>query len=72
MVQYYLYRLEHGVCAAQQRAADQRMGELVADLADGRRALAHSLRRGLGTLKAVARLNRTGEQARVVTALPGQ
>jgi hypothetical protein len=57
--QYYLYRLEHGLTSAEQRAADQRIGELAAALADIRRAVAHSLRRRLGFLKALGRTDRT-------------
>ncbi len=48
---YHLYRLERGLSAAEQRAVDQRTGELAADLAKTRRALGHSLSRGLGVLK---------------------
>ena len=39
---YYLYRLEHGLSAAEQRAVDQRTGELAAALADARSTVTHS------------------------------
>lgn len=64
---YRTYRLEHGLSAAEQRAADQRMGEMAKTLADLRRGLLHSLGRGLGGLKARAtqgRARRTGQEAR--------
>ena len=52
---YHLYRLERGLSAAEQRAADQRIGELAADLAKTRDALGHSLSRGRGVLKGLGR-----------------
>ena len=51
MNQYYIYRREHGLSAAEQRAADQRIGELAEALADVRSAVAQSLRRRLGFLR---------------------
>lgn len=68
MNQYYIYRLEHGLTAAEQRAADQRIGELAAALADLRGAVALSLSRGLGALKALGRADRTSKEASVAEA----
>ncbi|MGO9657706.1 MAG: hypothetical protein ACLQVK_16655 [Acidimicrobiales bacterium] len=68
MNQYYIYRLEHGLSAAEQRAADQRIGELAEALADVRSAVAHSLRRRLGVLKALGRADRTRKEAGVAAA----
>jgi hypothetical protein len=68
MDQYYIYRLEHGLSAAEQRAADQRAGELAAALADVRGAVALSLSRGLGALKALGRVNRRRIEASVAAA----
>lgn len=48
MSQYYINRLEHGLRVAEQRAADQRIGELAAALTGVRSAVALSLWRGLG------------------------
>ena len=62
---YYFYRLEHGLSAAEQRAADQRGGELAAALADVRGAVALNLCRGLGALKAIGRVNRRRKEANV-------
>jgi Cdc6-like AAA superfamily ATPase len=70
--QYYMYRLEHGLSAAEQRAADQRIGELAAALAAARSAVARSLRRRLGLLKALGRTNSTREAASVASALAGR
>jgi hypothetical protein len=68
MNQYDIYRLEHGLSAAEQRAVDQRAGELAAALAGVRSTLAHSVRRGLGALKALGRANRTRKDASVAAA----
>ena len=68
MNQYYIYRLEHGLTTAEQRAADQRIGELAAALADLRGAVALSLGRGLGALKALGRVNRTRKEASAAAA----
>jgi hypothetical protein len=68
--QFYIYRLEHGLSDAEQRAADQRIGELAAALADVRGAVAHSLRRRLGLLKALGRTN-TRRAGSVATARAG-
>ena len=68
MDQYYIYRLEHGLSAAEQRAADQRAGEVAAALADVRGAVALNLRRGLGALKAPGRVNRRRREAGVAAA----
>jgi hypothetical protein len=66
---YYFYRLEHGLSAAEQRAADQRAGELAAALADARGAVALNLCRGLGALKdLVGRVNRRRKAASVAAA----
>ena len=62
MGQYYIYRLEHGLSVAEQRAADQRMGELAAALADVRAGVGLSLGRGLGALRALGRAGRASEQ----------
>jgi hypothetical protein len=70
MNQYHLYRSEHGLSVAEQRAADQRIGELAAALADVRSALALSVCRGLGTLKALDRAVRTRKEVGVATAAP--
>lgn len=70
MNQYYIYRLEHGLSAAEQRAADQRMGELAAALADVRSSTALSLRRGFGALKALGRAGRSGKETGVAAAAP--
>lgn len=48
---YRTYRLEHGLSAAEQRAADQRTGEVAKALADFRQGLLLSLGRGLGALR---------------------
>jgi hypothetical protein len=68
MDQYCIYRLEHGLSAAEQRAADQRAGELAAGLADLRGTVAVNLRRGLGALKALRRVNRRRREASVAAA----
>jgi hypothetical protein len=68
MNKYYIYRLEHGLSAAEQRAADQRIGELAAALADVRSTLAHSLCRGLGAVKALGGMTRTRKEASVAAA----
>lgn len=69
---YYIYRPEHALSAAEQRAADQRIGELAAALADVRSAVALSLCRGLGALNALGRVKCTRKEASVaVAALPG-
>ncbi len=65
---YYIYRLEHGLSAAEQRAADQRAGELAAVLADARGAVALTLCRGLGALKTLGRVSRRGRGASVAGA----
>jgi hypothetical protein len=69
MNQYYIYGPEHGLSAAEQRTADQRTGELAAALADVRGAVALSLCRGLGALKALGRMTRTGKKATVAAGL---
>jgi hypothetical protein len=58
MNDYYAYRLEHGLSAAQQRAADQRIGETAKALAELRREVARSFGRGLGALMALVRADR--------------
>jgi hypothetical protein len=58
MNDYYTYRLEHGLSAAEQRAADQRMGEMAKALADFRRGLTRSLGRGVGALRAMVTAGR--------------
>ena len=68
---YYLYRLEHGLSAAGQRAVDQRTGELAAAVADARSTVTHSLCRVLGALKALRRVNRTRKEASAAAALAG-
>jgi hypothetical protein len=70
MNQYYIYRLEHGLSATEQRAADERIGELAAALAHVRSAVALSLCRGLGALKALGRMNRTRKESSVPAAVP--
>jgi hypothetical protein len=70
MNQYYIYRLEHGLSAAEQRAADQRAGELAAALADVRISVARSLCRALGALKALGSTGRTNNEAGVAAAAP--
>lgn len=59
---HYVYRLEQGLSPAEQRAADQAMGELAAALDETRHAIGGSLRRRLTALKALSRINRTREQ----------
>ena len=71
MDQYYICRLEGGLSAAEQRAADQRAGELAAALADVRGALALNLSRGLGALKALGRANRRRKETSVAAAQVG-
>ena len=61
MNQYYIYRLEQGLSAAERRATDQRMSELAAALTQIRATLAHGVGRGLGTLRALRRVNNTRE-----------
>ena len=70
MGQYYIYRLEHGLSAAEQRAADRRIGELAAALSGARSAVAQSLRRRLGVLKALGRPDHARKQASVAAAVP--
>ncbi len=70
MNQYYLYRYERGLSVAEQRAADQRMGELAAALAHLRSSMAFSVGRGLGALRSLGRALRTREQAGVAGAAP--
>jgi hypothetical protein len=65
---YSIYRLEHGLSAAEQRAADQRLGEMAAALGELRGAVAHSVLCGLGTLKRLSRVNRSRKQASVAAA----
>jgi hypothetical protein len=60
MNDYYTYRLEHGLTPAEQRAADQRIGEVAKALGDFRRALALSLGRRLGALTSRATRDRAG------------
>jgi hypothetical protein len=67
---YPMYQLEHGLSTAEQRALDQRTGELAAALADARSAVARSLWRGLGTLKALGRANHTRDNAGVAATAP--
>ncbi|MGH9105557.1 MAG: hypothetical protein ACRDZX_06910 [Acidimicrobiales bacterium] len=67
---YRMYQLEHALSAAEQRAVDQRMGELAAAVADARSAVAHSLCHGLGALKALGRANRTRKNAGVAATVP--
>lgn len=67
---YYIYRLEHGLSAAEQRAADQRLGEMAAALGQLRSAVAHSVSRGLGTLKRLSKVNSSRKQASVAAATP--
>ena len=43
---YYIYRVEHGLGAVGQRAADQRAGELAAALVDLRNLALRTFRRG--------------------------
>jgi hypothetical protein len=62
---YHTYRLEHGMSPAEQRAADQRIGELAATLAGLRRHLAHSFGRGFGIVALVAKLRRTKKEQTV-------
>jgi hypothetical protein len=62
MKQYYIYRLEDGLSVAEQRAADQRIGELAAALTGVRSAVALSLWRELGAVKALGRANLPGER----------
>lgn len=69
---YHVYRLEHGLSRAEQRAADQCIGELAASLAGTRRAVAFSLCRVLGALKSLARGKRTRKEASVVAAPAGR
>jgi hypothetical protein len=67
---YYVYRLEHGLSAAEQRAADLSAGQMAAALAEFRRLVAGSLGRGLRTVRGLGRLSRTGKATTVaVTAL---
>lgn len=67
---YYIYRLEHGRSAAEERAADQSMGELAAALADFRHVVAGSFGRGLRVVPGLARTKHPGKTATVaVTAL---
>ena len=68
MDQYYIYRLEHGLSAAEQRAADLRAGELAAAFADVRDAVALNLYRRLRALKALPRAIRRGKEASVAAA----
>lgn len=68
---HYLYRLEHGLSTAEERALDLRSGELAAAVADARSTVAHSLGRVFGTLKALARVNRTRKEASAAAALAG-
>lgn len=70
MSQYYINRLEHGLRVAEQRAADQRIGELAAALTGVRSAVALSLWRGLGALKALGRANRTTKEDGGAAAVP--
>jgi hypothetical protein len=70
MNQYYIYRFEHGLTAAEQRAADQRIGEMAAALADVRSSTTRSLRRGFASLKALGRTDRTRKEASVAAAAP--
>jgi hypothetical protein len=70
MDEYYVYRLEHGLSPAEQRAADQCAGELAAALAEVRSAVVLGLRRGLGALKALGRVNRRRKMASM--AAPAQ
>jgi len=72
MNQYYIYRLEHGLSAAEERAADQRIGELAAALADVRSAVAQSLCRGLGGLRALGSVSRPRKEASVAAGLAGR
>jgi hypothetical protein len=67
MNHYYIYRLEHGLSAAEQRAADQRIGELAAAIANARGAGALNVLRGLGALKALGRATR--KEASVAAAV---
>ncbi len=58
-----IYRVEHGLTAAEQRAADQRMGEFAATLAGLRRSVAGSLGLALGALRGLGRPKRTRQDA---------
>ena len=63
---YNLHRLERGLNGAEQRAADQRIGELAADFAKIRGAFGHSLSRGRGVLKGLGRAKHMSKEASAV------
>lgn len=63
-----VYRLEQGLSSAEQRAADQRKGELAAALAEVRSAVADSVCRRLNALKAIGRAKHAREEASVAAA----
>ena len=67
MTQYYIYRLERGLSAAERQATDHRIGELAAAAAELRSSMAGELRRRLSVLsasvRAVRKLKGTGVAA---------
>jgi hypothetical protein len=69
---YYICRVEHGLSAAEQRAADQRLGEVAAALADLSQLVARSLGRGLRVVPGLGRVKRPGIGATVAVARPGR
>jgi hypothetical protein len=69
MNQYYIYRAGRSLSPAEQRAADQSIGELAAALAGARSTLVHGLGRGFAALKALGRGNRTRKEASVATTV---
>jgi hypothetical protein len=72
MNQYQLYRLQRGLTPAEQRAADQHVGELAAALAGARRSVTRSLSRGLGALARRGRVVRTRKAAGMAAAPVGR
>jgi hypothetical protein len=55
---YHIYKLERGLTAADQRAFDQRSGEIAAALDGLRHQLAHSLTRSLHGAGVIGRMTR--------------
>ena len=60
---HFIYRGEHGLTAAGQRAADQRIGELAAGLAGLRQSMAGNVRLALGAMRGLGKPKCSRRQA---------
>jgi hypothetical protein len=68
---YYNYRLEHGLSAVEQKAADRRRTERAAASAVVRGAVGRSVWRGLGVRKAPGGAARTSKRVSVAAGQAG-